>query len=307
MEKLSAIIEKHIGKQALQKVITQNNYNQEYQQELISYLDSMLNDLKEDVYEYDSVEELLKLPIAYINGYIESRNKNYSILWSKKYADITHFSENEYFICDCYKATKEVDKEQAIADLKNYCKLTNRDKLFTELLFQRIDDCFPSYNEDVVESVENFLQIYLAQIAKGKTELYANEYTYLIKEGLNPVYCEDYAYMYEMSLKKGKSETYARVYADKYADELVNVKCRYGISDDEEMLDFAIQKAKAFINAWEYAKDNNLKSSEEFIHRYEHIYLNALYDENPAWSGIEEYEEFVLKMAIEAHDKRIKD
>ena len=127
----------------------------------------------------------------------------------------------------------------------------------------------------------------------------------MVGDEFHEIYCEDYAHKYDGSLNLGKSEEYAERYAEKYASELVDVKLRAGISDDEECLDFARAKAKAYIKGWEYANENNLEEKSHFIECYSHFYLNTFFSDNlNEWASIEDCEELALERALEKFRSR---
>ncbi len=303
---MTTIIEKYYSKEDIEQVAKQNKYNSEYYNEFIWFLNLTLTELEQDnaIDEEEDIAELLKIPIEYTNLYAQKRNEGFSIPWSKMYAEKKIDFDTRNLLMWCYEATEEIDKEQAHNDLMTYCKLTGRSQFFVDNLLLRMKNGERFGEESIEKVVEEFEVIYDEQRAKGKSELYAYQYADYIIDDYHPIFCEDYAFIYEESINIGKSKEYASEYAYKYASELVDVKRRYGISEDEEALDFAKTKAIAYINGWEYAKANNLKNWDLFIRYYENAFLNTYYPDNPKdLKSIEECKTISAKEAMEVYLK----
>jgi hypothetical protein len=148
-------------------------------------------------------------------------------------------------------------------------------------------------------------KIYKEQLAKGKSEVYAHHYSDLMANGeYHEIYCEEYAFAYDKAISENKSSEYASVFANKYASELVDIKRRYGISEDEEMIDFAIEKVNAYMKAWQYGEENQLKDFELFAEIYENIHLNTCFlDDITENKSSEEFDKLVLEKTLERFNK----
>lgn len=119
---------------------------------------------------------------------------------------------------------------------------------------------------------------------------------------MHKIYCEEYAFAYDKAIQDGKSDEYAYAFANKYGEELVNVKGRFGINDDEESLDYAKQKANAYIDGWEYASENKISNLNDFIQIYEHIYLNTYYaDDGMPNMSIEDINKMVAEKSMKKY------
>lgn len=307
---MTPIIDKYIGQEALEQVLIQNEYNEDCIKEFIRYLDHFLTGLEQDsaIEEEDTATSLLLVPIDHTNYYAKRRNEGFSIAWSIKYAECKTSYDNQNLLMNCYEALEEQDKQQANADLMNYFKVTNRDQLFIDYFLNRIATGDRFGERSIEKDVEEFVSNYNEQISNGKSELYAYQYADWLIDDYHPIFCEDYANIYEESINNHKSEEYAKEYAYEYAHELVDVKRRYGISDDEELLEFAKSKAKAHINAWEYAKENELKSKGKFMECYKNAYLNTLYLDDPyEWKTVEQCEKIALDKALNEYERMIKN
>jgi len=306
---MTPIIEKYIGQEALEQVLSQNEYNEECINEFLRYLDHFLTELEQDgaIEKEDTSADLLPVPVDHTNYYAKSRNEGFSVAWSIKYAEFKTSGDNHNRLMYCYEASEEQDEQQADADLKNYFKVTNRDQLFIDYFFKQMSNGNRFSEKSIENDVEEFVLNYNEQFRKGKSELYAYQYADMLIGGYHPIFCEEYAFIYDDSIKKGKSEEYAQEYAQEYASKLVNVKRRYGISDDKESLDWAKSNAKAHINAWEYANKNGIDIYGKFIECYKREYLGLLYPDGPfVWKTIEECEKIALVKALAEYERLIK-
>lgn len=300
------IIEKYIGKKPFGEKVQKFSGNTEFEEVFTSFLANFLKDLEEDnaIEEDDTPATLLEVPIDYIDCYIESRQNGFSKIWSTTRADLKIMFDEDNAVFKCYEDVAEVNKEEALKDLHVFCKLKNGDKRYTDFLIDYVVN--NGYSEKPVEELAaEYSRLYKKQIESGRSELYTIKYCeLLIEDGDHEIYCEDYAMIYEQSINQGKSEEYAEQYAKKYASELVDIKRRAGISDDEEMFEFARAKAKGYINGWEYATANNIKEISQFIDCYSNSYLNTIFSDDPnEWKTMEKCEELALKKALEKFDK----
>ncbi len=307
---MTPIIDKYIGQEALELVLSQNEYNDDCLKEFIRNLDNFLTGLEQDgaFEEEDTAAYLLTFPVEHTKYYAKRRNEGFSSAWSRKYAENITLGDTHNLLMYCYEASEEQDKQQADADLMTYFKVSNRDQLFIDYFLKQMSNGNRFSEKSIENDVEEFVSNYNEKIRKGKSKLYAYQYADMLIGGYHPIFCEEYAYIYDDSIKKGKSEEYAKEYAHQYAHELDNVKGRYGISDDEESLEFAKSKALAFINGWEYANDNKLKDRSRFIKCYENAYLNTLYSDDPyEWKTIEQCEKIALDKALSQYERMIKN
>ncbi|PKD17612.1 hypothetical protein APR41_05220 [Salegentibacter salinarum] len=299
---MKLIIEKYIGKEAFEEKFQKISGNKEFEEVFTFFLVNFLTELEEDnaIEEDDTPATLLDIPNDYIDCYIENRKNGFSKVWSKTQAELKIMRDLNNTVIRCYEEVASSDKHEALKDLQVFCKLKNGDKRYTDFLIDYVIN--NGYSERPVEEIAaDFSRTYRKQLEKGKSEIYADKYASLIAEDYyHEIYCEDYAFIYDQALTKGKSEEYAKRYAEKYASELVDVKRRAGIADDEESLEFAKAKAKAYINGWEYATTNSIQEKSGFIDCYSNCYLNTFFSDNiNEWSSIEQCEEIVLRKTLE--------
>lgn len=298
---MTPIIEKHIGEKSFNEEVDKFLGNQEYKDVFQSFLSDFLKELQteNDIQPGDTPDSLLEVPKDYINCYIKCREEGFSEVWSNKQAELKISMDDHNYVIRCYEEIAAINKEDALNDLRVFCDTKNGDKLYTDFLIYHVTN--NEYTERPIEEMAaDFSTIYKKQLEKGKSEIYSRKYAELIVgDEFHEIYCEDYAHKYDGSLNLGKSEEYAERYAEKYASELADVKLRTGISNDEESLDFARAKAKAYINGWEYANENNLEEKSHFIECYSNSYLNTFFSDNPnEWKSIEECEELAIEKAL---------
>ena len=304
---MKPIVEKYIGKELFEKELNTFQGNQEYQDVFTAYLDNDLTELakENDLYEDDTPKSLLLVSLKFIQSYIKCREQGFSQIWSFEYAELEVSFDTKDFVYRCYEKVVSDSKDQAVRDLRTFCEIQNGDTIYSDFLIEEVTNL--RKDEKPIEDLAMaYSKNYNAQLEKGNSKIYAYQYAQMmIGDVYDPIFCEDYAYMYDQSIKEGKSQAYAERYAWKYADELIDVKARYGISEDEEAIDFAKDKAKAYINGWEYAMENDLKKKELFIELYENAYLNTLYSDNPnEWNAIEDCKAIALKKTLDKYALR---
>ncbi len=302
---MTAIVEKYIGTDLIQKIAKDNRFSQEVLDFFISFLDNFLTELKDEnaLDENEPIEELLSYPLEYISKYHQMIKDGYSLAWSKEYADNKDFCYEDNLLAYCYYASNKVSSVVALTDLKLFCKLKYDDQLITDYLVRMATEADLYCEVGIEKAACDFSEGYKQQIKDGKSDIYAYQYANLISYNYyHKIYCEDYAYAYEKAINNGKDEDYATTYADKYGSELVDIKRRAFIHDDEEMLDYAKEKAEAYINAWEYIRDNKLSNINTFYADYEMAYIGALHPDDPSeWSTVAESKKIAEQKAMERY------
>ncbi len=150
-----------------------------------------------------------------------------------------------------------------------------------------------------------YAKLYKIELAKGKSTLYAHTFSDIMVGGnYHKIYCKEYSYAYEQAILNGKNEGYAFVYADKYADLLTDIKRRAGISEDEDAIEFAKEKAAAYIKAWEYITEHKVVDRNRFSEIYENLHLNTYFADNGMPNGtLEEIDKEILEKALLKYNK----
>ena len=243
--------------------------------------DELFEDYKdwndEDFEADDSVQSsALFVAKMRIKNYAEQIAKGHGEEWAQ--IIVNNSEEGEIAIYLAYKDLMITNSELAKKELLIYCKSLGGDKYFEKhyiYLFEIVDEI-----DGRIEKAKEYSKLFKEQIAKGKSEVYAHEYSDLISEGeFHKIYCEEYAYAYDKAINEGKSVRYAREFAEKYGDALVDIKRRYGISEDEEQIDFAIEKVNVYMTAWEYKEEHKLIDFQRFATIFENIHFNTYYND----------------------------
>ncbi|CAM4275926.1 hypothetical protein [Flavobacterium terrigena] len=291
-------------------IFQQDNINEKYFPKFLAYYKKCFDDLYDDHKDFndddfdedDSVQaSALWCTNRYIKPYLEHIARGHSEEWAHSIADSAEDGERiVYFV---YSDLMRINPELAKKELLIHTKSLGNDEHFERqylYLFEVMDE--PNGR---IQTALNYSKIYKEQIEKGKTAVYSHQFADLMSDGhYNEIYCEEYAFAYDEAVNKNKSEEYISVYSDKYASVLVDIKRRHGISDDEEMIDFAIEKVKAYMNAWEYGKENKLKDFKRFAEIYEHTHLNT-YFADAGWpeESREKMDSMILEKTLEKFNK----
>jgi hypothetical protein len=292
------------------EIFKKDNIDTKYNEKFITYYQSCFNELYEDHKDWndddwrdgDSVQaSALWCTNYFIKRYLELMAKGHGEEWAHELAHTAEEGERAVFFV--YSDLSAINPELAKKELLIHAKSFGYDEYFEKhfiFLFEEVADPVGR-----IESAKNYSRIYKEQLSKGKSEIYAHHYADLISYGdYNEIYCEEYAFAFDKAISENKNENYAIVYADKYGSALVNIKGRYGISDDEEMIDFAIQKVNAYMKAWEYGTENKLVDFNRFAEIYENVYLNTFYSESKDFNKSEsEIEKQVLEEVLKRFNK----
>ena len=237
----------------------------------------------------------LKIALNYLDIFLKQINQGHGLEWSHLYAN--YLDETEIIFYHTYHDLKEINPDLARQEIITVAKSISDDEIFQSYYLNLIENLAITSNR--IETAKRYSELYKKALLDGKTKVYAHQYADLmadVDENNNEIYCEEYAFAYDSAISQSKDETYAGYYADLYASALTNIKRRAGISDNIELLEFAILKIQAHMIAWEYAKANKLKDSDRFIKIYENVYLN--FDFVGSKSS-DESERIILEKALE--------
>jgi hypothetical protein len=265
----------------LRNIYLQNEYEETYFQNFTDHYDFCFSQLNEDYKDYtdedwleegDSVQErTLNLVLDYIAVFLKSIKNGHGVEWSNLLAD--YYEEDETTYYHVYHDLKKINPTLAKNEIKILAKSISDDEIFQKHYLYLFEIVANPKNR--IEIAKTYSEIYRQAVNEGKSIDYAHQYANLISEGeYHKIYCQEYAFAYDQAKRENKNDYYAEVYADKYSSALVDIKRRYGISDDEEMIKFAIKKVNAYMNSWEYARENKIAEFERFSEIYENIYLN---------------------------------
>ena len=298
------------SEQELIEIFKQQGFDFKYQTKFVDYYNYCFDDMYSDYEDWENSDweedeslhkSAMNVTGMYFDTYLKCIANGHGEEWSHALA---HTAEDgESAIYHTYNEIEDIDKELAKIELDVYIKSFGEDQYFEKyllVLFEEVADI-----KGRVKSAREYSKILRKQLEKGKSEVYAEKYADLMAgTDFHEIYCEDYAIAYDNALAENKSNRYATIYADKYASALVDIKRRYGISDDEEMMDFAVEKVNAFMHAWEYSQEKKVDDFERFARLYENIHLNTYYaDEGRPNLSNEEIDQLVLKETLEEFNK----
>lgn len=255
------------------------NFLQYFLDEYYFSFNESLNDSK-DYTDEDWEEEgyvlhqsSLNKALDYIAIFIKQIEKGHSLEWAHLYAK--YLEETEDIFYHTYHDLNKIDADLARQDIIMVAKSISDDEIFQTYYLNLFENL--AKPNDRIETAKKYSELYKKALLNGKTKIYAHQYADLmvdIDEDYNEIYCEEYAFAYDSALTQNKDEKYARYYADLYASAITDIKRRAGISENIDMLEFALLKVQAHMIAWEYAKVNKLKEIDRFIEIYVNVYLN---------------------------------
>ena len=265
------------------EIFKQQGIDSKYQNKFLDYYNSCFDDLFEyekdcdnDYWkEGDSIHETsLSFTKEDLTKYIELINKGHSEKWSDSLA--CTIEEGEAAIFHTHSDLQKVDKNLAQKDLVIYTKSLGGDALFEKYylyLFAELDDV-----DGRIEKARKYSKIYKEEIAKGKTEIYADKYADFLAEGeFCKTYCEQYAFAFDKAVSENRTDYYTKVYAKKYAECLTDILGDRNAVNDNKMLSFATEQVSAYMYAWEYAKENKIENFDVFASIYETVHLNTYF------------------------------
>ena len=291
-------------------IFKQDGNDEKYFSKFLEYykvsFDELFEENKEwtddDFDEGDSVQaSALWCANDYIQKCIKLIEKGHGQEWAHEMAHTAEDGERAvYFV---HSDLETINPELAKKELLIHTKALGGDEYFEKhylLLFE-----VQAEPKGRIETAQNYSRIFKEQLAKGKSEIYAHHYADYRADGTyNEIYCEEYAFAFDNAISENQNNDYAREYADKYASALVDIKRRFGISDDEEMIDFAIDKVNIYMKAWQYARKNPLKDFDRFAEIYENVYLSRCFpNEIPENISTDEFDKIVLEKTLERFNK----
>lgn len=167
----------------------------------------------EDTPEEDSnITWSIRFSNEYIVCYAKEIEKGHSEKWAISFARNTVYEENDnavvYFTCASIEDRKEMEKE-----LEIHANTLSEDRVFKE----RYKMLIKEYNDNAYAIAEEYTKVYHYCIAKGKSEPYAQAYSYAINN-YNDFYCDIYARAYEAAITNGEDGCVARIFGDYCTD-----------------------------------------------------------------------------------------
>lgn len=294
------------------EIFKEKSLNEKYFPRLYAYYKHCFEELYE--YEYKNWTEedyketgdsahkgALEVTDIFIETFLEEKAKGQGDEWAFAVASCIEEGEDVYHIV--YDEIKKTNPEKAKHELLIRSKSFGGDENFIRhyiLLFES-----GSGYSDSIEKAKKYSEIYKDQIAEGKSVVYAHEYACKMSSGNNHIiFCEEYAYAFDKAINGGKSERYCMEFAEVYGEALVDIKRRYGISEDEEQIDFTIEKVDVYMTVWEYNEAHKLKDFKRFAAIYENIHFDTYYpNEGSPVGSKEEIDKVILEKALKQYNK----
>lgn len=299
--------EKYLTQADIDSFLHTNKFSSELIKEFYEYLEHYFTELDEDG-EFETTEDVAssfnsvkEYFLIYQKAFHEGFSKAWCKTWAKKQ---TEYSPDNIFK-ECYEASREQNPELVDIDFQLFCKSHNDDELFIKQLKRLIENVRSSGVLPIEEEAALYSGIYKEQIAKGKSQVYADVYAAHIADGsISTEYCEAYAFAYEKAINEGKDETYTLLYADKYAHEMVN----YGGGSGDKHLEYLTLKVHGEMTGWDYARKHKIEHATVFIENYQSAFLNYCFPNNPSeFLSIEDCMAKSMRKALEMHDKHLKN
>jgi hypothetical protein len=296
----------HIIEIFMRKGIEEKNF-----QNLYTYYVRCFEELYQDEYinwtqvDYEETgdsahKSALFVTEIFIEVFLSEKAKGHGDQWSLAVANCGEEGDLVYHVA--YNEIVKTNPELAKKEILIRSKSLSNDEVFIKHHIYIYET--EIHDTDRINRATKYSEIYKDQIAKGKSVVYAHEYALLLSRGkYNTIYCEEYAYAYDKAIKEGKSEAYALEFAEVYGDELVDIKSRYGISEDEDQINYAIEKVDVYMTAWEYNEKHELKNFKRFADIYETIYFKTYYPNELGLEGIkEEIDMEILEKALKQYN-----
>lgn len=297
------------SEEELIEIFKQQGFDPKYQTKFVEYynycFDDMYPDYKDwedsDWEEGDSLHNsALWVTNHFFEKYLEVIAKGHGEEWAHFLAHT--LEDGDRAIEVAYNEMLKNSEDLAYKELQIHIASLGLDKYFDKYFTRLFNSEF--FHANMLESAKEYSEIIKGELSKGKQEIYADKYASLMSGGFyDKIYCEDYATAFENSIFEGKDEQYADIYAEQYASNLIDIKARHS-DPDEASIDFAIERAKSYMKAWEYNKQSPVRDFENFASIYENAHLNTYFadDGRPNLSTVE-IDKLVLKMALERLNK----
>ena len=282
---MSELSDKYYSKKELKEIATEKHIPEKYFTEFIVFVEKYIKQMMDDeeLGEDEISIAAIDLTVEYFCAYESEIQKGHSKEWSNKYAEYN--GEHLYAFNNAYEAVKKIDSKKAKEELEIHCRAVGGDSLYTNYFIYLME------NGDALADPDKQAAIYSAifkqQIALGKSEVFAHEYSGLMADDeYSEIYCLWYAKTYDKCIQKGKPKEYATLYADKIGSYYSDFYGRY-FEDDEfviEKHEFNERKILGYMNAWEFSLQNEIDDFKMFIEFYVNIYLNSYYSDDRDYS-----------------------
>ena len=238
--------------------------------------------------EQDEIDGSVEIATTYILEFVKQIRLGHSELWSDKYACNIDPDNEVNNVQNAYDAVKlKLGKDTADNELILYANSLYEDPIFVEAYIYYFHDGF----KDPDKTAKEYTNLHKSLIEKGKSPIYAKQYSLQIIGGDDPAYCELYASKFEESINKGRDEEKSRIIANAYKDLLYE----YWPEEDNYL---GIEGHKGYMKGFEYAIDNGFVSPYTFAEEYKEAYLHSLFpnEKEPPCRIKGEYDDIIIKL-----------
>lgn len=220
---MTELVQKHFGIEKIKDIVNNKDYDEISENEFIRFIDQTLKNEEEDGCDDEDKAGILRYADEYMSIFVWERKRGFSVAWAKEYADKHIKEEEDNAPAYAYKAARKINSAQALADLRLYAELTNRDELFIKHFAFLIEADVPNPTPSVESQAEEYSRLFKQQIAKGKSEIFANHYSDLMATNDSSEF-ESYieAAEYEKAILDGFNHSYSSIFAEKISDYIVN-------------------------------------------------------------------------------------
>lgn len=298
---MSEISDKYYSKNDLVVIAKEKKIPEKYFEDFIAFVEKYIKKMTDDAElgEEEIGTAAINFAVKYFDKFEVEIQKGHSKEWSHKYAE--SIEEHPHAFNDAYEVIKESNPAKAKEELKIHCRAMGGDELYINHFIYLMENGEALSYPD--KQAKSYSAIYKEQIALGKPKVFAHKYAALKGSGeYSEYYCLWYAKSYDECIQKEKSKEYAQLYADKMGDYYSDYYGRY-IEDEEidsENHEFNERNILGYMNAWEYARQNNLEPFGKFIEYYENIYINSYYADDRDYSIDEkELDMDILRRSLE--------
>lgn len=220
---MTELIEKYFEAARIRTIALKKNYDEISFKEYIYFLDETIK--SDEIYgiEEGDKDSILRYVDEYMSLFVFERKKGFSIEWAKKYSYWSLQDENENAPAYAYKAVREINQDKALSDLQLFAKQSEKDELFIKHFTFLIDEDLPRSTTSIAEQSVEYSIIYKQQISKGKSQIFASHYAYLIaRHEYSEFACFTEAAEYEKAILAGHSKKYSLFFAEDMSEYIAN-------------------------------------------------------------------------------------
>ena len=232
---MTPTIEKYLDTEKIRKIAKKQKYDEISFDEFIQFLDNILIKEESDGYDKTHIRQIYLYVNDYMILFVGERKKGMSVDWARAFSrhQVDEGDDNSPGVA--YDAVLRINPEQAIADLKHYAELSNRDEFFVKHFAFLIEVDVPSPSPSVEHQADVYSLNYKFHIKRGKSKVFAHHYADLFSIGdYSHSWCMAEAAEYDKAISLGYSVAFALKYAPLMAKYLLGNDLNYEESLDND-------------------------------------------------------------------------